>query len=799
MKRKLLYTLLLLFVFSGKSIAQPEIDALKNATLDQKFDAAIQLMEIKQYYQASLIWQNILTEYPDNLNYNYQTGICLLNSNLNKKQALPLLIKGVGNVSKNYNPFDPYEDRTPVDIYFYLGQAYHLNGQFDKAIEMFNTYRTEASKKHVLQQLVHRQIAWANNAKSETENPRQKGSNIYNIGATINSDASDYSPVLSLDEKLLFFTSRRLREDSSNLKPVSYIVPQDGKFYEDIYVSMKNRSTNEWGKPELASLSELRENEATISVSADGLQLFLYHDDNGNGNIYYSDFADTAFGDLMELGSDINTESWETHVTLTADGNTLYFVSDRPGGMGGRDIYRCVKLPNGEWSKALNIGAPINSEFDEDAPFISAGGTYLYYSSNSERSMGGFDIFVSQFKEDGTFDIPIPIGVPINSVDDDVFFITNVSGKRGYFSSFREDSYGEKDIYIIELDTAVVESIAILKGYIVPAKGQNFPENLMIFASDLTEGSDPEEFRPRPQDGSYIFALIPCHEYLIDYQIDGNSFHQYQFQVPCEAGYHDLEKILNLDKINIGSDTIPEDSIPPIITDTSIRIWHVQIKGLSKNNGNMVADYLDKNGKVIYSEPIDTEGNFSYRPLKKDQSYIFQIKENGKPLCDELEVVLLNNEKEVIGKTIRDERCKLIYKKDKDSIPPVVLTANPVDYEKYYKYNKKGISSDDRNYKKLVDGIAKLVKANDVAYIEIESCASKVPTTTFETNENLAKLRLEDAKNKLMANLKAKGVDISKVRISSETSLVLGPEYNEDFIQNRETYEKYQYIKIKAR
>ncbi|MFZ5554098.1 MAG: hypothetical protein ACOZCO_13360 [Bacteroidota bacterium] len=791
MKIKLFFLFAFLFALTLRPMAQPGDDALKNATLDQKFDAAIQLMELKQYYQASLIWKNILSEFPDNTNYNYQAGICLLNANINKKQALPYLEKGIGKISKNYNPYDPYEDRTPVDIYFYLGQAYHLNGKFDKAIEMFNTYKAEAGKKHFLQEKVGTQIAWANNAKFETENPRQKNSTIYNIGATINSSAADYSPVLSLDERLLFFTSRRLRADSSNLKPIAYIVPQDGQFYEDIYYTINNRENNEWSEPKLASLSELRENEATISLSADGLQLFVYHDDGDNGNIYFSDFADTAFGDLQDLGSDINTDSWETHVTLTADGNTLYFVSDRPGGLGGRDIYRCVKLPNGQWSKALNVGAPINTPQDEDAPFISAGGKYLYFSSNSDKSMGGFDVFVSEFKEDGTFNEPTPIGVPINSTDDDVFFITNASGKRGYFSSFREDGLGDKDIYVIEMNDTLIESIAILKGYIIPPRGQNLPDNLMIYATDLTEESEPEEFRPRPLDGSYVFALKPCHEYLIDYQIDGTTFHQYQFQVPCEAGYNELEKILNLDDIKLGPDT--PDVEPEYI-------WHVQVKGLPANKGNLTADYLDEKGNVIYSEPIDESGNFTYRPLKKDQSYIFQIKADGKPLCDELEVVLLNNEKNVIGKTIRDERCKLIYHKDKDTIKPeTLLTANPVDYEKYYKYNKKGITSDDRNYKKLVDGIAKLVKANGVAYIEIESSASKVPTTTFKTNENLAKLRLDDAKNKLMANLKAKGVDVSKVKISSETSLVLGPEYNDDWKENQATYEKYQYIRIKAR
>ena len=547
-------TLLFLLVFiqatvlfsQRKPTPQQLADRINTVNDDDKFDTGQQLMEQKQWMHALFIWKNMLEKNQDQANYNYLTGVCQLNLNLGKKDALPFLEKALKNVSKNYDPFDYLEDSAPVDLYFYLGKAYHYNYQFDKAIDCYNKFKTEGSKKHFLITTgeVDHQINISNNAKKEIANTKENDYKIYNIGGVINSEFSDFSPVVTLGENILFFTSRRMRKDSSN---ADFLVPDDGKLYEDIYFSLKGVDEN-WSEPHLVNISKEDENEATISVSADGNRLFVYHDDTGDGNIYESVLEDTVFSELTSI-KEINTLSWETHTTLTPDGNTMYFVSDREGGFGGRDIYRITKLPNGKWSEPFNIGAPINSKYDEDAPFISVDGISLYFSSNNDKSMGGFDIYLSQLNGENKFSEPENLGYPLNTVDDDVFFILNASGKRGYYSSAIEGGFGEKDIYVVEFDLVYIQPVAVLKGFIYPKKGEPLPDNILIFVTDLTEGGDPKEYRPNALTNSYVLDLQPCHEYYIDYRLDGETFHEFTTQVPCEAGIENINHEIYIDPI----------------------------------------------------------------------------------------------------------------------------------------------------------------------------------------------------------------------------------------------------------
>ena len=513
---------------------------------DDKFDAGQQLMEQKQWMHALFIWKNMLEKNQNQANYNYLAGVCQLNLNLGKKDALPFLEKALENVSKAYDPFDYLEDSAPLDLYFHLGKAYHYNYQFDKAIEYYNKFKAEGPKKHFLITTgeVDHQINISNNAKNEIANTKENDYKIYNIGGVINSEFSDFSPVVTLDENILFFTSRRMRKDSSN---ADYLVPYDGKLYEDIYFSLKDVNEN-WSEPRLVNISKEDENEATISVSADGTRLFVYHDDIGDGNVYESVLEDTVFSELTSI-KEINTLAWETHTTLTPDGNTMYFVSDREGGFGGRDIYRITKLPNGKWSDPFNVGAPINTKYDEDAPFISVDGVSLYFSSNNDKSMGGFDIYLSQLNEENKFSEPENLGYPLNTVDDDVFFILNASGKRGYYSSAIEGGFGEKDIYVVEFNLVYIQPVAILKGFIHPKKGKPLPDNILIFVTDLTEGDDPKEYHPNALTNSYVLDLQPCHEYYIDYQLDGETFHDFTTQVPCEAGIENTNHEIYIDPI----------------------------------------------------------------------------------------------------------------------------------------------------------------------------------------------------------------------------------------------------------
>jgi Tol biopolymer transport system component len=167
---------------------------------------------------------------------------------------------------------------------------------------------------------------------------------VTNLGEGVNTKYPEYSPVVSLDEETLIFTSRRNRGTSDYLLP-------DGQYLEDIYIS--NYVNGKWGKATLISPNiNSMDCEASINLSSDGSNLLVYKDDNGDGNIYESELKGNNWGTLKYEMSPINSAAWETHACYSSDNRVLYFVSNRTGGFGGRDIYKCLRLPNGKWGPA---------------------------------------------------------------------------------------------------------------------------------------------------------------------------------------------------------------------------------------------------------------------------------------------------------------------------------------------------------------------------------------------------------------------------------------------------------------
>ncbi len=420
----------------------------------EDFTEANLLMEEGYYNQALELWLQLYNEDPSNANLNYKIGLCYLKSVNEKDKALDYLeyaerARTADYSSFNISDYDPYDSRernAPKETSYYLAEAYLLNYELDKAHLGFMSAAEGLGKRHQLYEPSKRGLEVTKNAKKQLSNPRMDIT-IINMGPVINDEYNDFSPVISVDENALFFTSRRLRSDSTNANLVD---DRDGQYYEDIYVSYRNRN-GEWQDPELLSINEPSQHSATINVSIDGQELYIYKDNDGGGDIYQSALVGETWSYPEKLSSDINSSYWETHSAKSADGNTLYFVSDRPGGYGGRDIYRCVKLPNGQWSKALNLSPKVNTQYDDDAPFIHPDGKTLYFASKGHNSMGGFDIFSTQIDSQGDWSVPENIGYPINTVDDDVFYVTSADSRRAYFSSDREGGYGRKDIYMVEL------------------------------------------------------------------------------------------------------------------------------------------------------------------------------------------------------------------------------------------------------------------------------------------------------------------------------------------------------------
>lgn len=580
----------------------PTDEEIANGTDEQKIEAAEYLYNQHLYYHSLRVWKSILKDYPDNVKINYMAGFCQLKVGAEKTKALAYFEKTRGKIASTNNEKKVKESQAPLDAYFYLGQAYHLNGKYNEALKAFNDYKTVGAKELTQAQIneADKHIGWANNAITMVANPN-KGMKITNLGPEINSSEEEYSPVLSLDENVIYFTSRRLREDGSN-KDV--LMLETGSMYEDVYVSFRDGDGKAWSKPKLMNFgSELDENEATVSVSADGTEVYIYVDKEGGGDLYRSSFLEGGFNaELEHMEGDINSSSWETHCTITPDGNTLFFTSNRSGGMGGLDIYRVRKLPNGEWSKAEMLPAPINTIYDEDAPFIHPSGNILYYSSNGPKSMGGCDVFYSRItdKENLTFEEPVNMGYPLNTPDDDVFFVVDAKGEHGYYSSSQNGGYGNHDIFMIEFENPFEEPFAILKGFVLMTDGSQIPDNININLDNITDDNEHLKFKPRRVDGGFVMSLKPCHDYTIEYFMGDKSLKKDKFTVPCESKYQEIYKELIIDTLFLAFDTnaVANNNTTNNTTNSNITNNTNQNNTSSQNNTNLFeakdAMYYDK-------------------------------------------------------------------------------------------------------------------------------------------------------------------------------------------------------------
>lgn len=689
-----------------------------------RFMEGNKLMEEKLWLQAITEWKAILETDPNNANVNYKLGYCLLQTANAKKEALSYLeVATAKKVSKNYDPFDLAEKRAPVDALYYLAIAQHLNYKLDESIDSFNKLKKTLSNKHRLQGLADIGLAQAEEAKRQLADP--KNYVITNLGPVVNGPDNDFSPVLSLDESSLFFTSRRLRPDSTNSRILNI---ETGEFRDDIYVSFKN-AEGEWAAPELLNLNS-DEHDATISVSPDGQTLFVYRDSLGDGRVLYSKLIGEIWSDPAKLGSDINTPSWETHVTITADENTLYFVSDRVGGLGGRDIYRCVKMPDGTWSRALNAGPTINTPLDEDSPFLTPDGKGMYFASQGHNSMGGFDLFYVKQGADGEWGKPENMGYPLNTVEDDVFFQPMADGKRAYYSSERDGGYGRKDIYMIDLpDNSGASQLAVLKGFIIGEEGQDLPPDLKIVVTNTKTG-EVMEYKPRQRDGGYLAILNPCTSYHIDYLKGKEKIKQDDINVPCESNFQELER-------------------------------------------------------EVYLIPVKLDEGKKEEPKKEEPKVAPIVEKKPEPKVEQPKV---ESKKEDLG-----------YDPKNPIKTQFIESLGYAEFSRYFVYDSKDFGAKEVKFQQFVKDVQKILYDKGKITISVESSASRVPSSKFKNNEELAAFRAQSAEDMIATELEKLGYRRGEhFMFTVSNKLVQGKQYEKDAEKNKTLYEQFQYIKIKV-
>lgn len=376
---------------------------------------------------------------------------------------------------------------------------------------------------------------------------------IKNTGKVINSTFSDGAPVISADGSVMMFTSRR---------PVSEKeIKKQKESMEHVYMSEYNKTTKKWSAPKLLpeDINVEGRNNSAIALSNDGQKLLLYRDDeNGNGDIWESELNGTAWSEPVKLPDPINSKYQETSASLSPDGRTIYFVSNRPGGKGGLDIWYCKQDSAGHWGMAINIGAPINTKQDEEGVFIHPDGKTLYFSSKGHGGLGGYDIFKSVY-ENGKWSEPVNLGAPINTKGDDVFFVMEANGETGYYASKMAGGIGDYDIYKISFIPVKKKNtgpkLTLIQGMVVDDETSQ-PIEASIITTDNEKNTELAKVKSNSSTGKFLISLPSGKNYGISANAPGYLFYSDNFNIPDTAAYKEVVLTIRLKKLQVGKQIV---------------------------------------------------------------------------------------------------------------------------------------------------------------------------------------------------------------------------------------------------
>jgi|WetSurMetagenome_2_1015567.scaffolds.fasta_scaffold00219_25 hypothetical protein len=371
-----------------------------------------------------------------NANIKYKIGNCYLNIGDEKLKSIPFLESAVKNASYNAKSDLLTETRAPLDAYFSLATAYRIANKLDSAIMTYQMFQRLISENGEMlnQQFVDQQIQACNIAKEAIKNPVSV--TLTPLPVLINHGSVNDYPVVSFDGNTMAYTERRGIESA-------------------IFVTKKSGS--EWLEPrDITAEAGCGTDCFTSCLNNDGTELYLYKNDNYDGNIYVTRLVNGKWGLITKLNKNINTKYYESHASISSDGKRLFFTSNREGTLGQLDIWVSEKQSNGDWGPALNLGEPINSQYNEETPFISADNKVLTFSSEGHGSMGGYDIFFSRNNGAG-WGKPINIGYPVNTTDDDIAYQPVLNGAAAYYPKYT--GYKKKDInYVSFLNIPIPEA-----------------------------------------------------------------------------------------------------------------------------------------------------------------------------------------------------------------------------------------------------------------------------------------------------------------------------------------------------
>lgn len=503
----------------------------------------------KDYKKAYELYDKLSAKNPKTIDYKFKLGYCCLFYAEKKKRAIEIF-EDIKRLNKT------------KDIDYYLGKAYHVNYRFKDALASFETYLASVSKKPKEDDKF-----FIDDAKLVIKNcnngieliDKKVQADITNIGSPINTDEIEGVPVITADESMMIFTYAGKKSMGGKLNE-ELKTDENGEYREDVFMSVKTNDSL-WSAPSPVASLNTNGNDAAIAISTDGQKLFSFASNNDLGDLFVSVLNGNEWSRPEKLNKNINTEAWEGSCSMSADGRKLYFASERKGGLGGRDIY-VSEMVNGEWGPASNMGSKINTPYDEDAPFIHPDGITLFFSSEGHTSIGGYDIMFA-VQKDGEWQEPKNMGIPLNTTEDDRYYVINAKGDKGFFSSDRGGAggKGKQDIYMVQPGILGEKPvIAMLKGTVY-GNDKPIESTITVIKLNISEKMSDEEkqallaqgisstgnitigdYFSNSITGKYLLALSPGSIYKIRASAPGFD------AVEEELDIEGLEKFLEVKK-----------------------------------------------------------------------------------------------------------------------------------------------------------------------------------------------------------------------------------------------------------